>query len=229
MSEHKEPLPMTDKGFEQVIDGLFKLPNPNLASLIEDHVYALTQERDGWKARAEEADAGRILAQARELSCGTEALGLGTHQPTGGEAQRLVRELRAERDNLRAENETLKATPTGTGASGRARQPPRRKRDLEGHADVFPKINWIKNDPKKYNCFTDGSVFLVALQVTNNKTKQTKWEFDVIEADCDSESCTWRYRERGECYSSWQWGDFEYFALLEGDMPNYSDGENEYE
>jgi len=84
----------------------------------------------------------------------------------------------------------------------------------------LPKINWIENDPSKYNQFFDGSVFLVAVLVRNNKTGGTKWEFDCVEVkvDCDGSSL---YYKNGDIYDSWSWDDFEYFSLLEGDMPYF--------
>lgn len=85
-----------------------------------------------------------------------------------------------------------------------------------------PKIEWIKNDKKEFNTFEDGSVFLVALQVTNTATKKKAWEFDVIEFDCDGDGASLRYRGGGDHYDSWEWNDFEYFQLLEGTMPSYS-------
>jgi hypothetical protein len=44
------------------------------------------------------------------------------------------------------------------------------------------------------------------------------WEFDVVETDCDGERMTLRYRD-GESYDAWVFDDFEFFALLEGEMP----------
>lgn len=43
---------------------------------------------------------------------------------------------------------------------------------------IAQKIDWIENDPKKYNCFEDGFRFLGALQVHNSNTNETDWEFD---------------------------------------------------
>lgn len=83
----------------------------------------------------------------------------------------------------------------------------------------LPFIPWVKNDPKKFKFFTDGGVFLVALQVKNNKTGVSRWEFDVVEFDCDVEGASLYYRGKPEAYDSWAWEDFEFFALLEGDMP----------
>jgi hypothetical protein len=93
--------------------------------------------------------------------------------------------------------------------------------------EVMPAINWIKNDPKKYCNFIDGSVFLVALRVRNNKTNTERWEFDVVEFDCDGESACLYYRGKTEIYGSWTWNDFEYFMLLEGSMPTGGEIENE--
>ena len=82
----------------------------------------------------------------------------------------------------------------------------------------LPEINWIKNDPEKYCLFVDGSKFLVALQVRNNKTKITKWDFEVVVTNCDGEDMSLMTSE-GEYFSGWQWIDFDYFCLLDGEMP----------
>lgn len=83
----------------------------------------------------------------------------------------------------------------------------------------FPVINWIKNDPIEHSCFTDGSVFLVAIEVMNKESKTTLWEFDVIEIYCDDDGATLYYRGQSEIYDSWEWNDFSYFHLLDGEMP----------
>lgn len=84
--------------------------------------------------------------------------------------------------------------------------------------DFGPPINWVKNEPGKYKTFWDGSRFLFALQVKNNALGTTRWEFDVLEFDCDGEGASLRYPD-GEYYDSWTWDAFEYFALLDGQMP----------
>lgn len=81
-----------------------------------------------------------------------------------------------------------------------------------------PQIDWIKNDPAKYTWFEDGSRFLVALVVRNEKTKTELWDFDVVVTDCTGDGMSLKTVE-GESYSSWDWSDFEYFHLIEGTMP----------
>ena len=90
---------------------------------------------------------------------------------------------------------------------------------MDKFTDEFPKVEWIKNDPEKHKFFEDGSVFLVALQVKNGKTKKVRWEFDVVEIDCDGEGMSLWYRGKSELYDSWSWEDFSHFCLLEGVMP----------
>jgi hypothetical protein len=80
-----------------------------------------------------------------------------------------------------------------------------------------PQIEWIKNDPGKHQVFGDGSTFLVALQVGPTGGPY-KWDFDVVKANCDGESMYLEDRE-GNAYSTWDWSDFEFFALLEGEIP----------
>lgn len=87
------------------------------------------------------------------------------------------------------------------------------------------ELTWIKNDPEKHNVFSDGSVFLVAIEVNNNKTGKTRWDFDVLRFDCDGESAYLTYRDSHEFYDKWCWSDFDYFILLEGDMPTSEDVE----
>jgi hypothetical protein len=41
MSHHKEPLLAADSTIEKIIEELYRLPNPNLASILEDHICAL--------------------------------------------------------------------------------------------------------------------------------------------------------------------------------------------
>jgi len=84
--------------------------------------------------------------------------------------------------------------------------------------DKLPNIKWIKNEG--FTSFTDGSVFIVALRVEDDKTKTLNWDFDVVEFDCDGEGASLYYRGKFESYTDWDWDDFEYFALLSGDMPS---------
>lgn len=81
-----------------------------------------------------------------------------------------------------------------------------------------PQIKWVKRDSKQHAWFEDGMRCLVALQVRDNKSGKTNWEFDVVVMDCDGEGASLRY-EGGEYYDKWNWEDFEYFSLLEGPMP----------
>lgn len=102
--------------------------------------------------------------------------------------------------------------------------------DLESEktpAKTFPEVCWFKNDPKKYVWHTDGSVYLVALQVTNNKTKVTRWEFAVLQVSCDEDNFDLHEHASGEFYSSWEWSDFEYFHLVSGAMPEKGPEEDE--
>jgi len=89
-----------------------------------------------------------------------------------------------------------------------------------------PKIKWIKNDPKKYSYFQEGSVFLVALQ-TGKTGGLYGWDFDVVEFDSDEDGASLWYRGKEAIYDSWVWSDFEYFMLLEGEMPTSSPSEEE--
>ena len=81
-----------------------------------------------------------------------------------------------------------------------------------------PKIKWIKLDSEKHCFFEDGSEFLCALQVKNNKTNEINWEFAIVITSCDGERMELQ-TESGESYDDWTWFDFEYFALLNGSMP----------
>ena len=96
------------------------------------------------------------------------------------------------------------------------------KLDLTPHQrdmlQPLPRTDWIKNDPKKHQWFEDGSEFLFALQVTNNRTGVTKWEFACIRVNCDDEWLALEY-QGGEPYDAWEWKDFEWFILLDGVMP----------
>lgn len=84
-----------------------------------------------------------------------------------------------------------------------------------------PHINWIKNGPE-HKIFTDGSEFLVAIQVRNSVTNSTKWDFDRVTISCDDDLFELRH-SNGEIYDAWSWEDFEYFALLSGEMPYSTD------
>ncbi len=83
----------------------------------------------------------------------------------------------------------------------------------------LPVINWIKNDPKEHQLFTDGSVFLVALRVGKNGGPYN-WEMDVVAVDCDGEGMNLKSRDCGCFYDGWIWSDIEYFALIEGYLPS---------
>lgn len=91
-----------------------------------------------------------------------------------------------------------------------------------------PKIEWVKNDPKLHQWFSDGSVFLVALQTGKNGGPY-KWDFDVVEVNCDGDGMFLQYPHGGEAYSDWEWTDFEYFQLMEGEMPTARPSEEEQE
>lgn len=83
----------------------------------------------------------------------------------------------------------------------------------------MPGINWIKNTPEYQKAtFSDGSVFLVALQL-GPEGGPYKWDFDVVQVSCDGEWMVLNTRECSCSYSAWSWDDFEYFALLDGEMP----------
>lgn len=86
----------------------------------------------------------------------------------------------------------------------------------------LPSINWIKNDPLKFNSFSDGSVFLVAYKVRIDGDPPV-WAFDVVEVGCDDERMNLYFRDKVESYDGWDWECFEYFALLEGDMPTFDE------
>lgn len=72
-------------------------------------------------------------------------------------------------------------------------------------------IQWKKHNPDRTIVY-DGDVYLVALEVKNNKTGKSTWEvakvrincdedyFDMINADCEDSSS----------YDYWDWEDFEY-------------------
>lgn len=83
--------------------------------------------------------------------------------------------------------------------------------------EELPTIKWIKNDG--FTSFADGSVFIVALRVEDDKTKALNWDFDVVELDCGGDEALLYYRGKSELYTAWEWDDFEYFALIDGDMP----------
>jgi len=83
-----------------------------------------------------------------------------------------------------------------------------------------PEIEWVKNDPKKYNRFSDESRFLVAVQVKNSVRRDVRWEFDVVTVKCDGDWMVLEYGG-GETYDAWNFSDFGYFKLLDGEMPTY--------
>lgn len=84
-------------------------------------------------------------------------------------------------------------------------------------SETPPHIDWVKNDKEKHQFFTDGSRFLVALQV-GRQGGPYEWEFAIVVTNCDGEGMTLQWPE-GEYYSDWNWEDFEWFKLLEGEMP----------
>lgn len=85
--------------------------------------------------------------------------------------------------------------------------------------DQLPAIKWVKNTPKYHSAmFQDQSVFLVALKTGKTGGPYT-WSFDTVKTNCDGEGMTLETPECGCAYSAWSWDDFEYFALIDGEMP----------
>ena len=82
-----------------------------------------------------------------------------------------------------------------------------------------PKIKWIKND--KDWLFTDGTIVLVALQVTC-KERAPVWELAVVQVQCD-ENMFNLLSEDGDCYDAWDWDDFEYFYVINGEIEERKD------
>jgi hypothetical protein len=81
-----------------------------------------------------------------------------------------------------------------------------------------PKINWIKYDAEKHQSWWDGTRVMIALQVTNNKTKVTRWEFDIVNISADGDSFSMSY-DGGEPYDAWSIDSIEYFHILDGEVP----------
>jgi hypothetical protein len=81
-----------------------------------------------------------------------------------------------------------------------------------------PKIDWVKNDPTKHRVFADGSRFLVALRCGSEEAGY-QWEFATVSVQCDEDEFT-LLEPGGDTYDAWNWEDFEYFALLDGEMPS---------
>lgn len=89
----------------------------------------------------------------------------------------------------------------------------------------WPKIDWIKNDSKKHRHFNDGDIFLIALRVRIKEIE--RWEFDVVEMDCDGDGASMWYRGKSEPYDAWSWDDVEYFKVIEGCEPTAEIGEEQ--
>jgi hypothetical protein len=88
----------------------------------------------------------------------------------------------------------------------------------------LPKLNWVKYDRKEHQAWYDGTRVLIALQVTNNKTNKTQWEFDIVNVTADEDWLALNY-DGGEPYDAWAIDDIEYFAILSGRMPERGDNQ----
>lgn len=87
-----------------------------------------------------------------------------------------------------------------------------------------PNLNWIKRDPVAHAWHQDGSRYLIARQVTNNRTNVTTWDCAAVQVRTDDE---WFDLALGcECsYDAWTWDDVEFFVLLDGAMPTAKPGQ----
>lgn len=92
----------------------------------------------------------------------------------------------------------------------------------ESQPKLPSELTWIKNpcDMHEVYEFYDGSEFVVALQVNNNKTGETRWEFDTVRVYCDEDSfgMVWTADgDTGDEYSGWSFDDFEYIIPINED------------
>lgn len=82
------------------------------------------------------------------------------------------------------------------------------------------EIQWKKHNPDRHEVF-DGDVFLVAVEVKNNKTGKSHWEIEKLRVSCDWDGesgffdlvyadCT-----ESTSYDALAWEDFEYSIKVE--------------
>lgn len=72
---------------------------------------------------------------------------------------------------------------------------------------------WKKPEPDKV--FWDGEKFLVAIMVSNNNTKTSRYEFYVIRASCDTETpVSFVHDVTDETFDEWDWDDVDWYISI---------------
>jgi len=80
---------------------------------------------------------------------------------------------------------------------------------------------WKKHELNRDEVY-DGDVFLVAIQVKNEKTGKMYWQFEKLRISCDGDEDGGffdmvRYDDNDtETFDDWSWEDFEYSIKLKG-------------
>lgn len=81
-------------------------------------------------------------------------------------------------------------------------------------------IAWIENKLKDDAWFEDGTVFVGALEVTNNETKKTFWEVYTLSVRADENvRLYYAYPDGDEiCFDCWEFEDFSHYFVLSGSI-----------
>ena len=72
---------------------------------------------------------------------------------------------------------------------------------------------WKKPEPDKV--FWDGEKFLVAIMVSDNNTKSSRYEFYFIRASCDIETpVSFAHDFTDETFDEWDWDDVDWYISI---------------
>lgn len=84
-----------------------------------------------------------------------------------------------------------------------------------------PSIDWVKIDKTKDYCLHDGSEFLLAVLVKNNKTQKATWQINAVHVCSDERDYSFFYKDTEDAYTSFVFLDHDYYFLLSGRSPEF--------
>ena len=83
-------------------------------------------------------------------------------------------------------------------------------------SELPKELEWKKHDCEKL--VSDGSIWLVALEILNRPTNKKFWHVDKVRVSCDGDEdggfFDLTYADSDEPYDYWDWTDFEFSIKL---------------